>query len=379
MRLFSIVLILLFGCDGSPEPGAACEVDRQCSDGDLCNGAERCVAERCEDGPTMGQCPAVGGWECEACADDETCLSGVCTPSCIAPPLPVFATLPMMARFAVPRGVAVTAALEGGETAARGPSPRAFAVLEGTLVLEHAGRVRLEASFVEPGECTHVWSSVIDVVETIETSPELAADAVAMDDPRIVAWAQGYRDHVSGLDLDPIWSDPNKALGAAQGTFDDALSLGNGGHITMVFGEALADHPGPDLAVFENGFSESFLELAFVEVSSNGVDFARFPTYSHQTKSVEPYGTLDPAELLGVAGRFRAGFGQAFDLATLEPQLAVQTGRVDLSDIRFVRVVDIVGDGSMSDAFGAPIYDPTPTFGPSGFDLEAIAVLRASR
>ncbi len=32
--------------------------------------------------------------------------------------------------------------------------------------------------------------------------------------------------------------------------------------------------------MFENGFADAFLELAFVEVSSNGIDFARFPAVS---------------------------------------------------------------------------------------------------
>ncbi|HRE88225.1 MAG TPA: hypothetical protein PK095_03710, partial [Myxococcota bacterium] len=244
-----------------------------------------------------------------------------------------------------------------------------------------AGRVHLEATWAEPGECARTWAGVLDVVDVadgIEVSPELAGDAVPVDDPRIVAWAEGYRDHVPGTDLDPVWSDPNKALGQALGTWDDALSLGNGGRVTMVFAEPIADHAGPDLAVFENGFSESFLELAHIEVSSNGVDFARFPSLSVQSAPVEAYGTLDPAELMGLAGRFRAGFGQAFDLASLVFSTEVQTGRVDLSAIRFVRVLDVIGDGSVSDAFGNPIYDPTPTFGPAGFDLEAIAVLRES-
>jgi hypothetical protein len=40
-------------------------------------------------------------------------------------------------------------------------------------------------------------------------------------------------------------------------------------------------------------------------------------------------------------------------------------------------VVDIVGDGAALDSFGHPIYDPTPTIGTGGFDLDAIAVLRS--
>jgi hypothetical protein len=31
----------------------------------------------------------------------------------------------------------------------------------------------------------------------------------------------------------------------------------------------------------------------------------------------------------------------------------------------------------MGDAFGNPVYDPTPTIGPAGFDVEAVGVIRA--
>lgn len=372
--LFVLAIVLpSSACDGDPVASSRCESDRECQDGDLCNGAERCVGSTCRSGEP-GACPAVASWSCgELCTDDERCVSDLCEPVCLLPALPGLAVVPTASRLAIPAGIKLAVVPPGGATA---PSEELATVDAGLLRLLSAGRVHLEASWAEPGDCAHTWSGFLDVVDSLEVSPELADDAVAVDDARIFAWAEGYRDHEPGTDLDAVWTDPNKALGQALGTWDDALSLGNGGRITMVFAEPIANGPGPDLAVFENGFSESFLELALIEVSSNGVDFARFPNLSVQTTPVEAYGTLDPAELLGVAGRFRAGFGQAFDLATLSHTSAVQTGRVDLSAIRFVRVLDLIGDGSVSDAFGNPIYDPTPTFGPAGFDLEAIAALR---
>lgn len=367
MRSSLWFVLCVVACDGDPgAPSVSCETDRECQDGDLCNGAERCRGGVCKSG-APAQCPSVGGWSCTACAEDERCVvsavstADVCTPTCLAPPLPVFTTLPTMARFLVPPGV--TAVVDD------------TTVGEDGLHFSSAGRVHVQATWSASDECARVWSATIDIVDTIETAPEQAADAVSADDPRIAAWAEGYRDYRPGTDLDLAWSDPNKALGPALGAWDDALSLGNGGQITMVFSAAIVDGPGADLAVFENGFSEAFLELAFVEVSSNGVDFARFPAFSRQEASVGPYGTLDPAEVLGVAGRFRAGHGQAFDLAVLATTTEVQTGRVDLGGIHFVRVVDIIGDGTMSDVFGQPIYDPTPTYGPAGFDLEAIGAL----
>ena len=55
------------------------------------------------------------------------------------------------------------------------------------------------------------------------------------------------------------------------------VSLGDGGSITLTFAHPLSDGTGPDLAVFENAFNDTFLELAFVEVSSDGANFVRFP------------------------------------------------------------------------------------------------------
>jgi len=40
-----------------------------------------------------------------------------------------------------------------------------------------------------------------------------------------------------------------------------------------------------------------------------------------------------------------------------------------------VRTGDLVGDGSESDSFGHPIYDPHPTQTSAGFDLDAVGVL----
>jgi hypothetical protein len=370
----SFVLVFTSGCDAGPAPSSSCESDRECQDGDLCNGAERCVGNTCLGGEPSA-CPAVVPSPCgEVCADDERCEARTCTPVCLVPNWPALQLVPSSARLTVPPGVNLAVVAPGVATA---QTLELATISANVLRFSGTGRVHLEATWSEPGDCNPIWTGVLDVVDRLEGSPELAEDAIAADDPRIFAWAEGYRDYEPGTELDPVWTDPNKALGQALGTWDDALSLGNGGRVTMVFAESIADHAGPDLAVFENGFSESFLELAHIEVSSNGVDFVRFPSLSIQITPVEAYGTLDPAELVGLAGRFRAGFGQAFDLATLASTFEVQTGRVDLGAIRFVRVLDVVGDGSVSDAFGNPVYDPTPTFGPAGFDLEAIAALRS--
>ncbi len=46
------------------------------------------------------------------------------------------------------------------------------------------------------------------------------------------------------------------------------------------FGFPLWNGPGPDFAVFENAFTDEFLELALVAVSSDGINYFEFPAIS---------------------------------------------------------------------------------------------------
>ena len=52
---------------------------------------------------------------------------------------------------------------------------------------------------------------------------------------------------------------------------------------------------------------------------------------------------------------------------------------LDLTRVTHVRLVDIVGDGASTDASGDPIYDPFPTEGSAGFDLDAVGVIHADQ
>ena len=185
-------------------------------------------------------------------------------------------------------------------------------------------------------------------------------------DKRRVAFHKPFRDCL-----------PVKALlqGIEGGDAFAVLSLGRGGEVVLRVD--VADGPGPDLAVFENGFSDGFLELARVEVSSDGTTFVPFPGVSRTEEPVGAYAPLDPSLVHGFAGTWRQGLGTAFDLGLLHQHPLVRAGQVDLQRIRFVKVVDLVGDGSELDAMGRPVYDPFPTVGSAGFDLDAIAVLEA--
>lgn len=172
------------------------------------------------------------------------------------------------------------------------------------------------------------------------------------------------------------------ALGPASGDSADVVSLGDGGSITLYFDSGIGDGPGDDLAVFENGFFSVggfFGEFAFVEASSNGIDYARFETASSQSQPVSGFGNVDPANYQGFGGNQPLGYGSGFDLSEFASHPLVLADLLDLSAVSHVRVLDVIGDGSLLDGFGSPVYDPYPTlFSTGGFDLEAVGVLHVA-
>lgn len=198
--------------------------------------------------------------------------------------------------------------------------------------------------------------------------------AIHMDDPAFVGWATGYTDYRAGSNVDSAWQTPEKALGKATGDSYDVVSLGRGGRITLTFAAPIEDGEGWDFAVFENSFSDSFLELAYVEVSSDGATFLRFDNDSLTAEPVGAFGSIDPTDIEGLAGKYRQGYGTPFDLADLGEREEVTSGMVDLSHIVYIRIIDIIGDGTSLDTSGDVIYDPYPTVNSAGFDLEAIGV-----
>ena len=202
--------------------------------------------------------------------------------------------------------------------------------------------------------------------------PDPSSTAIHMDDSAFVAWASGWENYVKGTNVNAQWQTPEEALGKAQGTSGDVVVLGQGGEITMTFVNPIIDASGYDFAVFENSFSDTFLELGYVEVSSNGTDFFRFDNDSLTLSSVDSFGAVDPTNIDGFGGKYRQGFGTPFDLASL-----TVNSLLDINNIGYVKVVDIVGDGTYLDTSGDVIYDPYPTTGSAGFDLDAVGVINA--
>jgi hypothetical protein len=189
--------------------------------------------------------------------------------------------------------------------------------------------------------------------------------AIHKDSPLISTWATGYQNYSFGPNVDTQWRNASLAIGPAVGNSFDIVALGDGGAITLTFAEPVGDGAGFDFAIFENSFNDTFLELAWVEVSPDGENFLRFNNDS-LTPSPVPFigGSIDPTNIDGLAGKYRQGYGTPFDLAS-----------VGLSVATHVRIVDIFGDGTARDSTNDVIYDPTPTVGSGGFDLDAVGVL----
>jgi hypothetical protein len=195
--------------------------------------------------------------------------------------------------------------------------------------------------------------------------------AIARASSAFTEWASGYTNYVVGANCDATWQTPSKALGSATTSTSDICCLGNGGQMTLTFDKAITDGSGFDFAVFENSFSDTFLELAYVEVSSDGVNFFRFSNHSLTASAVSAFGSVDPTNIDGLAGKYRVGYGTPFDLN----ELAGVSSLLDVNAVAYVRIVDIIGDGTCRDSSGNPIYDPCPTTGSGGFDLEAVGVI----
>ncbi len=213
--------------------------------------------------------------------------------------------------------------------------------------------------------------------------------AVPHNSRDIVAWATGCNVQRGYIDIaDPVAGRARSGEDAmATGAPDNqVVSLGDSGVATLSFPGYIVNGPGADFAVFENGFThpqdpeEAFLELAFVEVSSDGVNFTRFPAECHiqDTQQIAGAGMfINARQIHNLAGKYKARFGTPFDLEEL-----AGTPGLDVNRITHVRIVDVIG--SLDDAYstrdkdGNRINDPYPTpfdVGTGGFDLDAVGVI----
>ncbi|HIJ52633.1 MAG TPA: hypothetical protein HPP66_05705 [Planctomycetes bacterium] len=241
----------------------------------------------------------------------------------------------------------------------------------------------------------------------------------AVINPIFRAWATAVVSYQPAPGVDLLWADPNKALGPATGDNLDIVSLGDldlgqigqgvpAGRITLSFSETIRDGKGYDFVVFENGLvsnytgggsvaGQMFAELGYVEVSSNGIDFAGFPSVSLTEGLVGMYGTIEISNVYNLVGKHPNGeglcMGTPFDLTEIADEANIVSGLVDINNINYVRIVDIPGSGDFEDeavkhikpnsqpawdffANSHPIYDAWLTFESGGVDLEAVGVLK---
>jgi hypothetical protein len=212
--------------------------------------------------------------------------------------------------------------------------------------------------------------------------------AISQVDARFVDWAAGCTVQKGWLNIadktlgQPTLGDSTDAVGYPG---SGVVSLGDSGVAVLTFSYNIFNGAGADFAVFENGFknpindTQAYLELAFVEVSSDGVNFFRFPATSNMQDSVQ-IGNFDYSDCSyynNLAGKYVSGFGTPFDLDDLKDVVGL-----DVNHISHVRIVDVVGSidsvYGTKDQNGHIINDPYPSPYPSaGFDLNGVGVIHS--
>lgn len=207
--------------------------------------------------------------------------------------------------------------------------------------------------------------------------------AMAGDSSIFIAWAISCTVEAGPVNI----SQASLGL-ASYGVENDAcgtpdnlvISLGDGGQALLSFERPITNGEGFDFAVFENSLSDEFLELCFVEVSSDGQHFVRFPAVSlTQTETqVATFGSIDATKIHNFGGKYRALFGTPFDLEDL-----ADSSNIDLNHIVAIRLIDVLGSinplYASYDSQGNIVNDPWPTaFASCGFDLDAVGVIHQS-
>ena len=205
-------------------------------------------------------------------------------------------------------------------------------------------------------------------------------------DPAILGWAttctiERGRQDITTPGVFATYGTESDGVGAATESTADVVSLGDYGIAVLTFDIPVQNGDGYDFAVFENSLNDTFLEMAFVEVSSDGVSYFRFPCVSNSPTDVQVNngGSVDASLIHNLAGKYKAGWGTPFDLEEL-----AGTEGLDVNNITHIRLVDVVGcvepRYATRDSRGHIINDPYPTaFHSSGFDLDGVAVMNGWR
>jgi hypothetical protein len=182
------------------------------------------------------------------------------------------------------------------------------------------GTVTIDATILS------IYSTAMD-----NTNPGAPDPAIPANSTRFTTWASKVIDYSpSPQEIDGGFTNPNSSLGTPGGTYA-VVCLGDlsqemidsgiaPGSVTLGFNVTIVNGDGHDFAVFENGFGTNdgiFGELGYVEVSTNGVTFARFPSVSLTSEATGGYGTFDSTDIYNLAGKHAAMWGTPFDLSDL--------------------------------------------------------------
>ncbi len=227
---------------------------------------------------------------------------------------------------------------------------------------------------------------LLSVAQFAPPAGQEGTTAIHADSSAFVAWATGCVVERGPVRIDKpqngvaSYGTDTDGVGKANETF---VSLGDGGNAVLTFASPICDGPGPDFAVFENPIENAqqpgfyFLEMGFVEVSSDGVNYVRFPAVSNVVESpqIGSFGCVEPQLVHNFAGKYIVLYGTPFDLSEL-PDNAL----LDKNNVTHVRIVDVVGciqpEYATYDSEGHIVNDPWPTpFESSGFDLDAVGVI----
>lgn len=207
--------------------------------------------------------------------------------------------------------------------------------------------------------------------------------ALEPTDSRFVAWATGIsveRGFVNianptlahnGSNL-ASYGVPENGIGIANGSI---VSLGDHGTAVLTFATPITNGPGYDFAIFENG-APFQIELGFVEVSSDGQNFFRFPSHSlTQTDTqIGTFQTLLAVNVNNFAGKY-GSYGVPFDLSEIPDAILLNK-----ENITHIKIIDVVGSidpqYATRDSFGNVVNESWPTpFYSGGFDLDAVGVI----
>ena len=231
---------------------------------------------------------------------------------------------------------------------------------------------------------TPVWLPDQTTLEFDDSVGTAGCQAIYFDNPAIIGWATncvitrglkrisneslGYADY--GTDSDGIGP-------SSESTTSGVVSLGDAGMAVLTFDQPISNGVGYDFAVYENSLNSTFLEQAFVEVSSDGIHYYRFPSVSNTQANTQVTngGAINPRKIHNLAGKYLVGWGTPFDLEELAGY-----SNLDINNVTHVRLVDVVGcidpQYGTIDKNGHIINDPYPTpWGSSGFDLSGVAIM----